>query len=516
MSQNRVRNNDSLEEVIVDTPPKLDYTRTQSKRRKCSDETLESRSEYRPTQIRHEPEIYEEEEEAGREVAVSKNVFTSSKQSNNILFLINESKNFTFLRHETTQELLYAKWRYIPRFVYYFNLILFLLFLIFYTIQGLGYIQDEFNNYGLVFHSSIVCTILLVYFICLEFLHIKDLKYTNWQSFEHLIELINFIMCFLVLYLSNTDYKSCILSFTGVVTYAIFVSRLDKFSRIGIFVKVFGNIIKTSTGVIIIILIMLIGYTLSVTVRSRYYEYIKDANQTQYTPLGINGIVYGLNEIVNFEFSFENNIFTMITYMGGQFVSTGMGVDELNWSTLTMFLIYGSFCFVMTMLFYNIFIGIATFEIRKILQNSKIEITSTKIEYIYKQECRFRGLKIYKWLDGMLKSIERKFLSRIYLMTKKSRITLKKSRSKEREENAEEKQQERMEKLDEKCERLLIELKQISSLMQNKFDFMEKISKNKNFKSNNMATSSVPVASTKWTTVRSRLGSIKQQSLYDQ
>jgi hypothetical protein len=86
------------------------------------------------------------------------------------------------------------------------------------------------------------------------------------------------------------------------------VSRLDKFSRIGIFVKVFGKIIRTSIGVIIIIIVMLTGYALSITVRSRYFQYLKKANQTEIT--GQNGIATnGKNEIPNFEYNFENNIY---------------------------------------------------------------------------------------------------------------------------------------------------------------------------------------------------------------
>ena len=363
-----------------------------------------------------------------------------------ILFLINDSKKPSLLIHETTHKLLYAKWRYMPRYVYYFNLTVYLLLLIFYTIQALNYIQDA---YELAFHSSIVCTILLVYFIFLKCLHLK-----NIGSFLNSIELANFLLCLIVLYLPQTDYKSCLLSLSCVLSYGIFVSRLDKFYRIGIFVKVFGKIIRTSLGVIIIILIMLIGYTLSITVRSRFFEYLKRKNATQDV----------INELQNFEFSFENNLYTMMTYMCGQIVTTGMGVDKLNASSLVVFVIYGTFMFCMTILFYNIFVGIATYEIREILYNSKIEITLTKIEYIYGLERGFRHLNAYKWMSRVLKIVEDFYLKKIFFL---------KIRKKNGEEKMEEKSDE-IKKLRQANDRLLIELKQMSSLMLNKFEFIEK------------------------------------------
>ena len=378
---------------------------------------------------------------------------------NNILFLINDSKNSTFLVHETTQELLNQEWSYVPRVVYHFNLILYILFLIFYTIQALGYIG---NYYGLAFNSIIICSILLSYFIFLKFLDLWDLNFKFFTSFKNITELLNFILCFIVLYLPDTDYKSCILSLTGVLSYAIFISRLDKLYGIGIFVKVFGKIIKTSIGVIIIIIIMLIGYALSITVRSRYYVYLKNTNQT-------NGTI---NEITNFENSFENNIYTMMIYMCGQLVSNGIGVDELNASSLVMFVIYGTFMFCMTILFYNIFVGIATYEIKEILQNSIIEIASTKIDYIYQFEYRFRDSKMNKWFDKTLKLVEFFFKLRYLFNFFSSNIKIKKNHQKQ-EKSDEEKEKEMIAKINETSERLLIELKQITYLMQNKFDFID-------------------------------------------
>ena len=504
-----------LEEVvIVDTPIKTENA--------PKDESIKSPNKPKLLEL-IEGEILASKDQQTDKPKNNKN----DKIQNNILYLINSSQNSTFLSHETTQKLLNAKWHYVPRFIYYFNLILYLLFIIFYTIQALGYIQDDFYNYGLVFHSSIICTIILAYFIFLEFTLIRDMDGFNLAHFislKHIIELINFILLLVVMYLSNTDFKSGIMSVNCIVTYAIFITRLDKFYGIGIFVNVFGKIIRTALGVIVIILIMLIGYALSITVRSRYFQYLKLLNQTQLEPLSINGLSYDINEVVNFEYSFENNIVTMITYMCGQIVSGGMGIDEMNWTTLPMFVIYGSFCFVMTMLFYNVFVGIATYEIRIILQNSKISIASSKIDYIFKLEYRFHGLKAYKWMEIMLKWFEEIFFilkEKFYLKIVSSLINGKKKEKKILQKSMEENLIEKVSIINDSNERLLIELKQISSLMQKKFDFvdqrlekMEKQNKNKNSKANLDSLSDSPSnsATTRRASNRSRLQSLKQNS----
>jgi hypothetical protein len=111
----------------------------------------------------------------------------------------------------------------------------------------------------------------------------------------------------------------------------------------------------------------------------------------------------------------------MMTFMCGQIVATGMGVDKLNMSSLIVFIIYGTLMFCMTILFYNIFVGIATYEIRQILHNSNIEITLTKIEYIFRLEKRFGCSRAFKWLDNGIKLIERFFWKKSFVKFRKSR-----------------------------------------------------------------------------------------------
>lgn len=126
----------------------------------------------------------------------------------------------------------------------------------------------------------------------------------------------------------------------------------------------------------------------------------------------------------------------------------------------------------MTILFFNIFVGIATYEIKEILQNSIIESASTKIDYIYHLEYRFRGTKINKWLDKKLKLVEIFFKLRYIFSLLSTALKFKKS-DQNHEKSEEEKEKQMITKINETSERLLIELKQITYLMQNKFDFID-------------------------------------------
>ena len=77
--------------------------------------------------------------------------------SNHPLLLIARSGQENLIKHETTTLLLHLKWRYIPRFLFYFNLCLYLLYLSlfsFYTIEISNSQVINETNSSVIFHSS--------------------------------------------------------------------------------------------------------------------------------------------------------------------------------------------------------------------------------------------------------------------------------------------------------------------------------------------------------------------------
>ena len=169
----------------------------------------------------------------------------------------------------------------------------------------------------------------------------------------------------------------------------------------------------------------------------------------------------------------------MFTYMAGQVVSVGMGIDVLDESSLVMFIVYGMFCFTMTILSYNISIGIATYEIRKIVDNSRIEIASCKIDYIFKLELKLKRFKLYKLVEKTFKWLEKFYTNKIYKINFLSRAyneyikTIKNNKDEIDQRNEQSAMKISLMQM-ERTDRLLIELRQISNQVQNQFNFLDK------------------------------------------
>jgi hypothetical protein len=400
------------------------------------------------------------------------------KYNDNILKLINKTKNFDLLNHETTQKMLDEKYKYLPSFIYHSKLTLLLVFLIFYSINISIYYIGDTNSADLTFKSKIICYIILSIFIIIEnFQFINSVKEKSFltyiTSFKNIIELINFPLCILTLSLEDSDSKSSLFSSTILMSYCIFILNLNKFFGIGPYVNVFGKIIIRAYKLFLILLIILVGFVLSFKNRSNYYLQLKNNNQT----FDKN------NEITAFEGDFASNFYSSIIMTVGQIASSGMGINELNSESLINFIIYGIFIFIMPILFINIFTGIAIDEIRKLLDNSKVEIISTKIEFVYKIE-PFRENKYFKKLESLLQKIDR-FIGKLKKEIKKFNyltVAIENYRNAKLEKEEKEEIGEIKEMLieqEDKNSKLLNELKKNSSLMQSQFNLINKKIMNK-------------------------------------
>ena len=89
-------------------------------------------------------------------------------------------------------------------------------------------------------------------------------------SYRNIILLVNFPICIAVLFLNPGEVKSSLYSITILLSYCMFIQRLDKFYGIGPYVSVFGDVIRNSMKLLVIIFIALIGFLLSFRNRSDY------------------------------------------------------------------------------------------------------------------------------------------------------------------------------------------------------------------------------------------------------
>jgi Leucine-rich repeat (LRR) protein len=333
----------------------------------------------------------------------------SNDNSNHILMLINESKNETFLNHEATEKLLNKQWKSYPRLIYYFHFLLYLTFVISFSLN-IEYYNDENDQTTLIATTKWYSFVVILYFTIFEYLQLVDsfkkkeiFFYIN--SFKNLFELICFPLFITTLFLPNSELKSSFNSLNILLAYWILLMRLDKFHYLGKFVHVFGNIIRRSIPLFIIVLINLISFVLAFRNRTSYDFNDSKNNNTNHTER---------HHMTHFIGTFSNSLFKTLEFLVGGITTESMGLEELNSLSFINFIIYGLFIFIMTILFINIFTGISIDEIQSLIQHSEAQIQTRKINYVFKIETlnvRYFN-RIYSKLKEYKKIVD--FISKLF------------------------------------------------------------------------------------------------------
>ncbi|CAF0779984.1 unnamed protein product [Brachionus calyciflorus] len=287
----------------------------------------------------------------------------------NILDYIREFRDQTALNHSKVANIITKEWKLWPIFTYYFNLIFYVIILIFYSIN-IEISVDETINYSLYLASKIIVLIGVIYFSSLEIVEIFTLllkvKIKIYvTSIRNWFEVINYVLCIVTLFLSNSCYvKSVFYSVTILLSYCILVFRLDNVVYLGPYVNAIREIIKKSLLLLLIVFIFIIGFLLSFRGR-RLVE---------------NDPISSFN--TTFEFSLVN-IFSMSI---GNLDMNQMGIDNnLNAENLFNFLILSCFIVIVPLLLINIFTAISMDEIQNLLKNSEDQVAFNRIYYITRQ-----------------------------------------------------------------------------------------------------------------------------------
>lgn len=286
------------------------------------------------------------------------------------LSLVGQTENGEFLRHPAFENLLGIEWSKLPTLVYHFNLLTFVVLVVFYSI----YLEFYKNaDHRLTNLSKYISLALTIYFLVLEIIQllnslIKGKILLHYLSFKNLFEIVTFPLCIAALFLNTNETKSAFLSTTILLNYAILLFRMDKFWKIGKYVGVIGNIIIRSGGLLIIVLIFFIGFLLSF--RNRIVTY-SDAEE---------------NTMSFYNSTFENGLFKIMLFSLGNIEVEDMGIESLSRNSLVNFIIYSIFIFIIPILVINIFTGITIDELQNLIENSVEKASLTKIYYIEKIE----------------------------------------------------------------------------------------------------------------------------------
>jgi Leucine-rich repeat (LRR) protein len=365
---------------------------------------------------------------------------TKRTEENHILQLIKnitykEQRNF-FLKHATVKKLVNDKWILIPRFFYYTNLLVFFLFLLFYSINIEIYARRE-KSHGLNVTCKLICFLALGYFILhklLQFIYNvadKQRRKVYLSSFKHWLELLAFLLCLVALVCdyssSDIHLKSSLYSISILLAYFTFASRLDKLPKIGVYIDVIGKILSKSLTILVYLVIALIAFILAFRNRSTFFKFETSESNM------------GENQMSHFNKTFELNLFQLTKFSLGNLETDDMGIEVIDEKTLVNYIIYACFIFIMPIMFLNIFQSISIGEIQKLYEDSEANEIRKKIEYIFLME-EIKSLPCLKSAVDRVFAVVGFFMGKVNYLTEKISTFLEKilikDKSEKRESNA--------------------------------------------------------------------------------
>ena len=288
------------------------------------------------------------------------------KENNDILKLISKNPiKDSIMQHETTKILIENKWNYLPKFHYYLNLIIYLTFLTFYSINIELFktkLSKQSDVKPLESTSNIISIILIFYFFLIDFINLIDFFFSMEKTVItklFVIEFINKSLCLTALFLNDEYYlKSSFYSLTILIAYFQLFFRLKMLSLMGIgkLISLFSLIIKRYLKVILLIFILYLGFLISFRNQSKIGENSSNSlfNQT----------------------SFELSLFKLINI---DLYQLGLS-DSIDKYNSVNYILFSCFLLFILLIIFFILNGV------KIQENWETIFLINKIEYIYLYE----------------------------------------------------------------------------------------------------------------------------------
>lgn len=302
------------------------------------------------------------------------------------LMLIARSGQENLLKHETTRMLLHLKWRIIPRCAFYFNIGVYMFFMLLFSIysvdlsvEGNRILEENaflssYSNVNKNFSISsaknelfqqtkyklnnynILLTILLIFMLLKETLQIMFLDGLSYflQS-QNIIEIFTYTISLLSLWAPDYQSQSAYGSIAVLSAFILFPLFIQKLKVFGLYVVAFRRTLTNSAKFFPIFLIIFTGFILSFRIRS--------------------------NHDVNFFNTTEYSIIRTLTMVVGEMDTAKMGLYD---GSITNYLIYLLFIGLMCTIVLNLFVGIAVGEIKTVLDEADIQQISMRIVFVLK------------------------------------------------------------------------------------------------------------------------------------
>lgn len=303
--------------------------------------------------------------------------------------LIAKSGQENLLRHEVTRVLLHLKWRFIPRFAFYFNLVFYLFFMLLFSIYSIDlskfgaqnmyenstrnvsdiYLKkNSLNMSNQSLHNNLRSTPLFYFLISLLTLQIgKEVLQmvfidgcSYFLSYQNFIEVFTYIASMTSLLSTNYSVQSAYGSLAVLFSFLLFPLYIQKLKIFGLYVVAFRRTLANSAKFFPIFLIMFTGFILSFNIRTHFG--VRYFNTTDYSII---------------------RAFTMVV---GELETNRMGLLDNNDPMITLpnYIIYFLFIGLMCVIMLNLFVGIAVGEIKTVLDEADIQQTSLRIMFVLK------------------------------------------------------------------------------------------------------------------------------------
>jgi hypothetical protein len=216
--------------------------------------------------------IYDTAQFNAKQPALSKYLIENAEKKKEFLELMQESDDL--LKHESSELILWDKWRQKSFFTHYFQLFCSLLFVLSYTIYI--EIQDQPGvDTNTELATKYISLLLVIVNIIVEVVQIigsrsSPQKFTDYMSrTTNWLEWITFFLCIPAIAVGPGEWKSSLCSVTICFSYVILMTRMNKTS-LGGYVKVIGKITRDSLKPLVVVVILLLGFLLAFRQRAQY------------------------------------------------------------------------------------------------------------------------------------------------------------------------------------------------------------------------------------------------------
>ncbi len=283
-----------------------------------------------------------------------------------LMIIANSGQEF-LLAHDTIKTLLKLKWNKLPRFIYTFNILIHLVFLILVSVYSLNISDPSHSSSSSSFNIFLMIIMYFITFIFVMKLILFGLI-SLFIDIESWLELCFLILTMISLYSNDLDLKTNCCTFILLSVYFHFVFLIQKVEYIGMYVLGFKATIKSCAKFFPIFFIIFSAFIISFKTRESVSN-LSYFNGTSLTGSFILGFTLMLNN-----FNIKN-----------------MGTE----TSFINYILYLIFMILLTIITLNLFVGIAVGQISKLLKMAVVQQTSIKIMFVLQVQnsIKFKFLK---------------------------------------------------------------------------------------------------------------------------